>query len=690
MGKMFNKFKNRYKEVIMLYDDLYFSRLTKNSSIDCRPLPIEKGKVGVDFVGTYEGDNVTFYYLVDALPKELYINFKTKIRRECRAGVKVNFLTYIRGHDIDWNSAQMNSRLRVLRSVSDDNNKADIDAYNLHDNVGSLSKQEHIEESLKYLALADKGRRRSLLKTTIMITVTGKRGEDFDETARAIENYARGIEIQLRRVLYNIPDILRFFSPFNHSSSKGIRESLPTMVLTDEIVARFSTFTQGTLGERGVYFGTDIYSKFPILKEVKPRVDTAENWLIVGETGSGKSYSIKDIVLQLLSLNFNGTFMDIEGFEYIPIGKFMSSESKVIVINMAEGSGNYFDPVEVFDLIGIEEIDKEALNMSVNFTLTTLRTLIGVEYDRDTWMEVVVNDAVGETYRTAGIVNSDRTTWTKSKGLTLFDVYDKLFELKDEKFRTDEGYLQALSKAIALTGRYFEADGTRSEVFKTRVAVHDVITAKIVICSFGMAGKSPDSVDATQLALMQLGAAQLSFQRSVFSKARGLFNFKVWEEFQRWGKFPNSENTIGVAVTGGRKLGDVNIIVTNDVAQILRDDKFGIISNLTSYMIGAVMDRDVRHELAKRLSIPHMTDELDKISRAAKLTESSRNKKRKATGERTSESVYTYSFLCGLDKDKFGVTKFLNPRDIEDSAIFKTGVDLKIGVEKEEEELQFN
>lgn len=663
-------FKKYWKEVITLYDDLYFSKTIRNLSELGRRLPKEPDQIGIDFVGSYDGDNVMFYYYIQSLPRELLIDFKDRIRRECKPGVRVNFLNYIRGHKIDWDSAQMRSRLRVLEQVSRENDSSDINAYNLHENIGALGKQDWIEESLKYLAVADRKRGRSLLKSSILMTVSGKRGEVFDDSIKAIEEYAKHIGIKLQRVLYDIPDVIRFFSPFSRVYVKSVAGVLPTQVLTDEILARYSTYNQGTLGSKGISFGIDVYSGFPVLKVVKPKEDTAENWLITAETGGGKSFRVKDTVLQLLSLNYNGTIMDIEGYEYIPIANFMSHNSKVEIINMAEGSGKYFDPVEISDETGIEEIDKEAKNMSINFTLAIFKTLLGKAYGEDVWLDTVINDAVAETYKDAG-VNEDRSTWYRSKGLTLFDVYRKLHDLKQKKFRNEEGYLSALEKAIAITGRYFEPDGTRSNLFKERVVVSDIIDADLVVCSFGMAGKSPQAVDEIQLALMQLGAAQLSHQRSIFSKSQGKFNFKIWEEFQRWGKFPDSDKTIGVAVTGGRKLGDVNIIITNDVGQILKDDRFGILSNITSFLIGAIADEQVREELCNRLSIPHMKKELDAIAQAKRDDNEERGNNVGAT------SPLTYAFLAGLDRSKYGIVRVELPEDIAKSALFKTGVDLK-------------
>jgi hypothetical protein len=659
---------DHWKDIIVLYDDLNFSRIIRNTSLLCRRLPQDQDKIGIDFVGSYDGENITFYYLIQSMPKELLIDFKDRIRTECKSGVRVNFLDYIRGHKIDWDSAQMRSRLRVLKQVGSENDSNDVNAYNLHENIGAMGKQLRIEDSLQYLAIADIKRNRSLLKSSMLITIAGKRGENFDDSIKLIETYAKHIGIRLHRVLYDIPDLLRFFSPFSRTNNKSVSSILPTQVLTDEILARYNVYNQGTLGTSGVYFGTDVYSRFPVLKKVKQRDDSAEIWLVTAKTGGGKSHKIKMIILQLLGLNYNGTIMDIEGFEYIPLANFMSHSSKVVVINMAEGSGKYFDPVEIPRETGLEDIDKDAKNMSVNFTLAVFKTILGRAYDEDIWLDTVVNDAVSEMYKGAKVTD-DRETWIGSEGLSLFSVFAEFFKLKSNKFREDVGYLSALEKAIAITSKYFEPDGTRASVFNEKVVVSDIIDAKLVVCSFGMAGKAQQAVDEVQLALMQLGAAQLSHQRSIFSKSKGLFNFKIWEEFQRWGKFPDSDKTIGVAVTGGRKLGDVNIIITNNVKELLDDDRFGILGNITSYIVGAISDEKVRKDLCDRMSIPHMKKELDLI--AAENTSDD-----EMEGSTKGSAPLAYAFLCGLDGNKFGIIKTVLPDDLTKSRLFKTGVDL--------------
>lgn len=661
---MFKKFK----KIIGLYDDLLFTNKTKNFSELGRVLKKEEGKIGVDFVASYDGDNIVYYYVIQAFPSSLSLDFKNIIRRFCKKGVRVNFFTYMKRHKIDWSSAKMRNKLRVLEQVAKESKEKEVNEYNLNKNIGDISRQDWIEESLRYLTVADLQRGRELANIVMFMTISGKKGNGFDESVKSIEEYCRHIGLKLHRILYEVTDAVKAVSPFQLGVEYLDNDFIVQHVMSDEIISRFNTYTHGVIGKRGISFGFDIFSGFPVVKVVKPKEDIAENWLCVAETGGGKSVQIKDKILQLLMLGFNGTIMDIEGFEYIPILKFLERKSKVALINMGEGSGKYFDPVEIFKQTGDEDIDKNAKKMSVNFTLSVLKTLVGRAYYDDVLIDTVLNDALSLTYKKAG-VTEDKSTWSNSVGLTLHDVYRSLYELKELKYREGLKYEEAVDKVIALVSKYFEKDGTRSHLFKDRVSVEDIMDADLVVCSFGMAGQSQHSVDETQMALMQLSAAHISHQRSIFSKMKGKFNFKVWEEFQRWGNFPDSDKTIGVAVTGGRKLGDVNIIITNDVAKILKDDKFGILANTTSYIIGGIEDANVRHELCERLSIQNMKDILDEITKASGV---------KSDNDGVSlVSPYKYSFLVGLDRSTYAVAKVDLPKDVMDSPLFKTGVELK-------------
>jgi len=513
-------------KTLELYDKLRFAAAAMDDSRAGSKVVTQNDEFSIDFRASYCNNKVTYYYLIDKYPRTLPIDWKERLRILCVGDVRLTFLNYIRPHKIEWDSPQMRSKLRIMEQIGIDKQDKQVTAYNLHENLGGMQSQEWIESSLTYLSEADLSRGRGLLKTSMLVCLAGECGPDFDKSVKAITDNARRMGMKWVRVLCNIPDTMRAFSPFAHEFVTGVTDEMPSKVITDEILSRFSTYSQGILGAGGMYFGSDIYSGFPVLKKVKQNDEDAENWLITAETGGGKSFLIKFLILELLALGFNGTIMDIEGREYSPIGDFVSQGFKVQTVNMAEGSGKYFDPVEIAPPSGIPEIDRDAKNMSVNFTLAMFKVLLGSSYQKDEWLDTIIDDAVGLTYKEAGITDNP-TTWRKSSNLSLFDVYNRLKRLKG--YRKNAEYDDSVTKAVAIMSRYFEPDGTRSNMFKNRVRISDVAEANLVICSFGMEGKAESSVDPIQLALMQLGAAQFSHQRSIFSKARGRFNFKLWE-----------------------------------------------------------------------------------------------------------------------------------------------------------------
>lgn len=691
--------KKRTVSFVELWDEILSANLWKNKSK--RGL-IRQSPFYVDMMGLYSGENnVTYVYSIDGYPSEIEVSYRSTLRRECKEGVRLSFISTFEKYQIPWSSPNMKAKLRTWQII--EQNEEEVNEYNLYSNLSLLDSQEWRKNSLTYLSEAEIRRKRRTFKFRSLMLISGERGENFDDTVKEVVNLCKVLNIKISRVLGDITDYLDVFSPFSLGFNNRVVDQCGCNVITDEILSRFNTYSQGTVGKKGIYWGTDIYSSFPCLKPVKRTTETAENWLITAETGGGKSYFVKGLILQLLANKYyNGTIMDIEGFEYLPIANYLSHNDIVVVVNMAEGSGSYFDPVEIV-MTGDPDLDKDMYSLSTSFTVAMFKTLLGGTTVQDEWVDIVINDAVSLTYAKAGVTD-DQSTWHKSLGLTLFDVYDtlkslvvsgdsegaissiftrSLYEEEHSEIRsltqndvsrlitTNEGYQQAIEMALAKLSRYFEDNGTRSNIFKSRVSVDSIKDAKLVVCSFGMAGKSAQTTDPIQMSLMQLCAANISHLRSIFSKNAGKFNFKLWEEFQRWGNFPDSEKTIATALTGGRKLGDINIILTNNVAEVLENDRFSIFTNITSVAIGCIWDSDVRKDLCMRLTIPQMLPELDRL--VTKNTDLPAYME----GDTLQDNPYYKAFLIGLDKTVFTLAKMSIPNGLSDSDLFRTGVKLK-------------
>lgn len=634
-------------------------------------------------------NKISYIYTIDGYPASVPIDYRERIRLLAR-GAKVAFISTFEPTVIDWNGAQMKSKLKTWKTMDEDADE--VTSYNYVENVDSMDSIERRKASLIYLADADKRRSRSLFKYRTLMIIAGVRGESFDKAIYEINDYCKSTGIKITRVESQVSEYLKAFSPFTMELGNNILKQVGSNTLTDEEIARFSSYTQGKIGIRGVIFGTDIFSGYNVYKILKKKDTDAENILITAETGGGKSYLLKSILAQIDALpEYTGTINDIEGFEYIPFGNFCANRDKVVILNMAEGQGCYYDPYEIV-LTGNEDLDKNMFSLSKSFTNSIMCVCVGAKLlEENVWVQKIINNAIARSYTDLGVVESDMSTWSKTSGKDLFYVYSKFKDLYTEclsfkdkdidslplydRYKMNPEYLDALDKVVANLSEYFEPlehGGIRGDVFKKKVSLSDIATAKLVINSFGMAGKSADTIDKTQMALTQLSAANISYLRSIFSKAQGKFNFKVWEEFQRWGQFPGSATTIKTAITGGRKLGDINFIVTNNVKELLDDDRFAIFDNITSFLVGAISSADTRERICKQLSVPQLQGELDSL--VTKKGDSS-SYEDVGTGQQTM-SIYDKAFLAQLDKSVTTILKMNLPKHIADSDIFKTGVNI--------------
>ena len=503
--------KKRTVNFVQLWDEILSANLRKNNSSFGL---LRQAPFYVDLVGMYSGeDNVTYMYSIDGYPSELEVSYRSTLRKECKNGVRLSFISTFEKYQIPWTSPNMKAKLKTWQIIEQD--EEDVNEYNIHANLASLDSQQWRKDSITYLSEAEIRRKRRTFKFRSLMLISGKRGEDFDDTVKEVVKLCKILNIKISRVIGDIPDYLEVFSPFSLGFNMRVLDQCGCNVITDELLARFNTYSQGIVGKGGIYWGTDIYSSFPCLKPVKRTTETAENWLITAEAGGGKSYFGKGLIDQLLaSIYYNGTIMDVEGFEYIPLANYLSHNDLVVIVNMAEGTGSYFDPVEIV-LTGNKDLDRDMFGLSTSFTISIFKTLLGGTSVQDEWVDIVINDAVSLTYAQAG-VSEDMSTWHLAQGLTLFDVYDTLKallvngdakravssmfnrSLYEERqgygkamtqndvnrlVTSNEGYQQAIEMAIAKVSRYFEPNGTRAHLFKNRVSVDSIKDAKLVVCS---------------------------------------------------------------------------------------------------------------------------------------------------------------------------------------------------------------
>lgn len=685
----------KLREKIDMYD-MIIANIIAGKSIIEPSAKLDNSQLHIGFSNISSNDQITKYFVINRLPDYIKPNFMDEIRIRCMSnlsGVKINFFFSCTPHKINWDSPEMKNRMNVWSQYSK-NVETSIDVFDYRSKRGDALNRERMLKSTMYLNEAELDYKRSFLKVAMFIEVSGKRDEEslanMAEAIRLLRDCCNKSEIKLNEIRGNMIDWLRSIDPFCMVFNKTVNSKIARTILTDDLLANFCSYRQGRIGDSGIPLGIDILSYVPVLHIFKEDPSAAENWLISAGTGGGKSLYVKVLLTYLLALNFTICVMDYEGDEYNNLANFVrdGNPDDVKVVSMGKNSATYFDPCEIPTLTGDNDVDCELKESAISFILAMFRVIVhGVDGVFSTEEEKIMSIAIQRMYDSAG-VTEDRSTWHRSRGLNIRYVYENIKDMYENKElvepESDNLKHKAAGKIIDAASIYFETGESKANTFNHPMSANELYRAKLIIFSFGMKGASSDASDPALLALKQLSVAYVNISISNNTKyVKHFFNVKVWEEFQRYGDIKGSAATISNSITGGRKRGDVNFIITNDLNAMLDENNElsnKILSNIQYFAIGRIKDDIVRERFCTRCDLPEIKPALDQIAKA------STKKASKYSGKKSSnQSNYKNSFCVVLDTGEKAIVKAMLPSVLLESDLFATGVAVKQEEEEDEE-----
>lgn len=661
--------------------DIIFANLFAGTSIIEPERELDRTHIDIGFSNIASEKYIIKYFLITGLPDWLDFQLFDSIRRNVMSpGIRINFYTYGEPYKINWESSEMKNRLRIWEGYTKDSKENDLSGLNYRARRKDILAKERILESTMYLNRAELDYRRRLIKTSFMIEVACLRDREsldyMDDCIKDLKRYCLEKEIKLLELRVNMIDWLQQLWIFSLRSIKEVYRRVSKKILTDDIVANFSSYKQGRLGEDGIPLGLDVNSGALVLKKFKSNPDAAENILISGGTGSGKSLMTKWLLTWLSTDNVI-TIVDYDD-EYKNLANFIydGNPKDAITISMGKGSTSYFDPMEIGELTGDEKIDATLKSDAIKYTMATFNLMIaGVDNVLDKWEESVISTAIRNVYDNNGVTD-DRSTWKYSTGCKLEDVYEELRlmvirqEFVDENM--DNVKHKAAVNALESCKKFFEEGEAYYGTFKSPISIKGIRDANFIVFSF-----SSNSVASQEnpvlVGLRQLSVANLTTLISNYCKyVRHSFNVKVWEEFNRFGLVKGSADIIGDAITGGRKRGDINLLITNDLSNILDETNplsAKLEQNFTGYIIGSIPSDNVREKFCNKFNIQEMIEPLKRIYKA--------NSEQGKRG-RLRESQFKHAFCTiMLETGEKAIIKATLPKEILDSKLFRTGVEIK-------------
>lgn len=681
---------SKFREKIEMYDYLLASMLAGNSVIEPEE-HLNGDEIEIGFSNICSDDMLTKYFLIRQLPLFIDEELFRSIRARCsNPGVRINFYTIAKPHMINWESSEMKNRMYVWENFSK-NTADEVSIFKYRANRGKMLLKDSITLSTKYLNMADLDQSRRMFMTYMYVVISAPRDEEsimnMVDSIESFKGYCSANQIKLREIKINMIDWLKALDIFSMKYIKGVTDKISRRIMTDDNIALLGSYKQGAVGDKGIPLAMDVQSMMAIMYNFKEIPDNPENWLIGAETGSGKSYFIKPIIINLLATGkFRGFITDYEGDEYLYLGDFIRAGSvdDVKVFALGVETGNYFEACEIGELTGVEDVDKGLKATSQDFIEAEYRILIkGTDGELTSDEKAVLSLGISMMYEEAG-VTEDRSTWKNSKGLRIDNPYRQIKYLVEKRALVDSesgNRLHSVAASIVDScSIFFEETGSKYGTFRNPISISEIYKAKLSIISFGMKGADKSLEDPVVLALKQLCIAYVSIQISNYCKyVLHCFNFKVWEEFQRWGSAKGSSDIIINTITGGRKRGDVNFIITNDLNAFLDDGNkvtSSLVGNIQNYAIGKIKDLDVRKKLCAKFELEDCLPAINKIAKASKRKKKSRSSMRGSETSARTKDMYDKAFCFLFDNGERAIGKVMLPDAIANSKLLRTSVDI--------------
>ena len=139
----------------------------------------------------------------------------------------------------------MKARMRTWRMLEQES--GEVDEYNLYDNLSNMDSQDWKKDSLVYLSTAEIRRKRKMFKFRSLMLISGRRGEDFNNSVKDITNLCKTLNIKISRIIGDIPEYLKVFSPFSNTYDNKVLNQCGCVTIPDELLSHFNTYAQGMI-----------------------------------------------------------------------------------------------------------------------------------------------------------------------------------------------------------------------------------------------------------------------------------------------------------------------------------------------------------------------------------------------------------------------------------------------------------
>lgn len=298
----------------------------------------------------------------------------------------------------------------------------------------------------------------SYVYVSILAQVSGINENDLENNCKLFKNRVAGLGLRVRSLAFNMDRAYRQVAPFGMQDKELFKISKQNMQI-GTLMAGEPFSGSGFADKTGYYLGSDGSGKMIAIDPFYKSADrTNSNFAIVGQSGGGKSYAVKKIILNEYVSGTKIAIIDPEN-EYKDMCKKIEGSKWIDCSGGIGKNVGRINPLQVYNLSTID-LEDEGKKSALSLHFQNLGTFFSLYFKNQLSVRVtaILNETLEELYRNFNI------TWETDISLlnnTDFPIMEDLYNLLIEKQKLimsnkkeDYENLASIIRELAIRSRF--------------------------------------------------------------------------------------------------------------------------------------------------------------------------------------------------------------------------------------------
>lgn len=338
---------------------------------------------------------------------------------------------------------------------------------------------------------------------------------------------------------------------------------------------------------RLVLMGTDIDS-FEPLGLTFTSSGQGQNMVIVGTTGSGKTYLYENIMQNARLNNFKLNAMDYKGNEYKAVAEVIPNS---ITLDFSLNSPYFINTLKFIPELYDKKDWQREFAYNLEATVTSLRILAGVSAHNaktaSNALEEMIKNIYAQKYR---VFFDDIESYYGTRNVDYFiDIGEALSKFQSDKELKGIYGEEVCREIYSGLQPYFSTMSHRSYMFSEEIDLEQVLNKDCIIYSFNT------NKETNWDTLMEYKIFNLDYISNLFiqkNKREGFTTLNSLEEYQRAVNSPDMRRIYNNKLSGGRSDNVINVVLTNTIQPLLEksNDISAMRENISTIIVGRLQD----------------------------------------------------------------------------------------------------